>query len=79
VPQVLEHAQVRERKLLRRFEAVPGVDRAVQVARAGFRLADGDPGPLTPPPRLGEHTEEVLREIGCSAGEIARLRADGVI
>ncbi len=79
VPQVLEHAQVRERKLLRRFEDVPGVDRAVQVARAGFRLADGDPGPLAPPPRLGEHTEEVLREIGCSAGEIARLRADGVI
>ena len=79
LPQVLEHPQVRERQLLRRFEQVPGVDRGVQVVRAGFRLANGDPGPETPPPRLGEHTDEVLRQIGCSAGEIARLRADGVI
>ena len=79
VPQVLEQAQVRERRLVRRFEQVPGVERDVQVARAGFRLADGDPAPATPPPRLGEHTDEVLREIGCSAAEIARLRADGVV
>ena len=79
VPQVLEHAQVRERQVLRRFEQVPGVDRAVQVVRAGFRLADGDPGPEAPPPQLGEHTDDVLRQIGCSAEEIGRLRADGVI
>ena len=79
VPEVLEHAQVRERKLLRRFEQVAGVDREVQVTRAGFRLADGDPGPAAPPPRLGEHTDEVLRGIGCPDDEIARLRADGVI
>jgi crotonobetainyl-CoA:carnitine CoA-transferase CaiB-like acyl-CoA transferase len=79
VPEVLEHAQVRERKLLRRFEQVAGVGREVQVARAGFRLADGDPGPSVPPPRLGEHTDEVLRGIGCPDDEIARLRADGVI
>jgi crotonobetainyl-CoA:carnitine CoA-transferase CaiB-like acyl-CoA transferase len=79
VPEVLEQAQVRERKLLRRFEQVAGVGRDVQVPRAGFRLADGDPGPTSPPPRLGEHTDEVLREIGCSTEEIARLRADGAI
>lgn len=79
VPQVLEHPQVRHRQLLRQFKAVPGVERSVQVARAGFRLADGDPGPAAPPPSLGEDTDEVLREIGCSEEEIARLRADGTI
>jgi crotonobetainyl-CoA:carnitine CoA-transferase CaiB-like acyl-CoA transferase len=33
----------------------------------------------TPPPRLGEHTDEVLAELGLPATEIARLRATGAI
>ena len=33
-----------------------------------------------PPPRLGQHTEEILRErLGMSVADVARLRADGVI
>jgi len=39
-------------------------------ARAEHRL---------PPPLLGEHSEEVLREVGYSPEEIAELAADGVI
>jgi crotonobetainyl-CoA:carnitine CoA-transferase CaiB-like acyl-CoA transferase len=31
------------------------------------------------PPLLGEHTDEVLRELGLDAAEIATLRADAVI
>ena len=32
-----------------------------------------------PAPLLGQHTDAVLGEIGIAAGEIARLRANGVI
>ena len=31
------------------------------------------------PPLLGEHTEEVLHELGLDAAEIAALRRDGAI
>ncbi|MES2638179.1 MAG: CoA transferase [Myxococcota bacterium] len=34
---------------------------------------------LRPPPRLGEHTDEVLREAGLGTDEIGRLRERGVI
>ena len=30
-------------------------------------------------PSVGQHTEEVLREAGYSAGEIERMRAQGVL
>jgi formyl-CoA transferase/CoA:oxalate CoA-transferase len=38
------------------------------------------PGAVTaPPPVLGEHTDAVLRELGCSGAEIEALRAGGVV
>jgi crotonobetainyl-CoA:carnitine CoA-transferase CaiB-like acyl-CoA transferase len=32
-----------------------------------------------PPPKLGQHTDEVLSEIGYKAGEIKQMKADGVV
>src|SRR5207245_11164786 len=54
---------------------------------AGGVKAPGIPVPLsgTPgsvrryPPLLGEHTDEVLGEIGYSSEEIAKLRMDGAL
>jgi formyl-CoA transferase len=38
------------------------------------------PGSIrTPAPKLGEHTDEVLREIGFSAAEMEQLRKAGII
>jgi alpha-methylacyl-CoA racemase len=52
-----------------------------QLRRAGFPAQGTDPPDLTeaPAPELGEHTAAVLRETGYSGGEIADLRADGVV
>jgi crotonobetainyl-CoA:carnitine CoA-transferase CaiB-like acyl-CoA transferase len=49
------------------------------VPIAAFKFAEGGPSIETPPPRLGQHTEEVLMSIGYSHAEIAALRADGAI
>ena len=51
---------------------VPGV-------ASPIREAGKFPQTVTAPPRLGQHTDAVLGELGIVAEEIARLRAKGVI
>jgi CoA:oxalate CoA-transferase len=79
VPSVLEHAQIKERQLLRTFEQVPDVDRPVSVVRAGFRLASGDPAPAMPPPALGADTADILGELGFSKREVDELAYEKAI
>jgi crotonobetainyl-CoA:carnitine CoA-transferase CaiB-like acyl-CoA transferase len=51
----------------------------VRMLGVPVRLA-GTPGaPASPPPALGEHTDEVLAEAGVSPEEIARLRRTGAV
>jgi alpha-methylacyl-CoA racemase len=68
---------VREREMVVEIEQ-PGAERAVRLLGLPVKLArtPGDHARL-PGPALGEHTEQVLREAGYSAAEVAELIADG--
>ena len=47
----------------------------LQLVRSPVRLTGGRPGSRIPPPRLGEHAEAVLDELGYSADEVSTLLA----
>jgi crotonobetainyl-CoA:carnitine CoA-transferase CaiB-like acyl-CoA transferase len=51
---------------------VPYLGQPVTLSRTPSHVASH-------PPALGEHTAEILRELGCDAGEIERLSAQGIV
>lgn len=54
-------------------------DSGTRVVRAPVRFSDGSAPPRTDLPELGQHTEEVLLEVGYSWDEIGALAEEGVI
>ena len=75
----LEDPQLRARNVLHRHEKIDGIEGPVTVPLAAFKFAHGGPSIETPPPRLGQHTDEVLASLGYSSADIAALRAEGAI
>ncbi|HTB45467.1 MAG TPA: CaiB/BaiF CoA-transferase family protein [Acetobacteraceae bacterium] len=72
--------QIPSRGVLHRFDnGAPGVDGTFTVPLAAFKFAHDGPRIDTPPPMLGQHNDEVLRELGYSAADVAGFRAAGVI
>jgi CoA:oxalate CoA-transferase len=63
IPEVLDEPQVVGRNMTQRFDGVLPDGRALTVVRGGF-LVDGQaPLPASPPPRLGEHSDEIFATI----------------
>lgn len=78
VPEIVRQPHVAARGVVQRVR-VPALDREVEVVGAGFQLGGASVPIDGPPPTLGEHTEAVLRDIGCSPSDLEALRAEGVI
>ncbi len=76
---VTEDPQFATRAVFAPISAPSGPTREVRVVAAGHITNVDGPQVQRPPPRLGEHTDEVLRQIGYADARIATLRADGVI
>ncbi len=75
--EALQDPQIGHRAMLHRHDHVPGVEKPLTVPLAAFKFAHDGPSIERPPPRLGEHTDEVLASVGYSAAEIAALRKAG--
>jgi crotonobetainyl-CoA:carnitine CoA-transferase CaiB-like acyl-CoA transferase len=76
--QALDHPHIRATGFLQNVD-YPGLPNAAPVARAAVRLSQ-TPGEIaTRPPKLGEHTDLVLTDLGYDAAEIAALREKGVV
>ncbi len=78
IPEILASEQVRARGLVHALH-----DRAsgatLYAQGAGFKLNGVVPAPTEAPPRLGEHTDVLLREAGYDDAQIAELRRTAAV
>ncbi|GIX48319.1 MAG: hypothetical protein KatS3mg131_2530 [Candidatus Tectimicrobiota bacterium] len=51
----------------------------VRLLRFPLEFSTGRATVRRPPPLPGEHTDEILAELGLSEADVARLRAQGVV
>lgn len=79
VAQALSHPQIESRGMLATFGNAPGVGRDIRVVRTGFKLNGEAPAVNAAPPRLGEHSAQILAELDYAADEIASMKAERVI
>ena len=79
VPQALAHPQISKRGLIGSFDDPSGAGREIRFARPGIKLDGIQIETQSPPPRLGEHTERILKEIGFSECDIKALRKEKAV
>lgn len=78
VPEALNHPHLRSRGMIGHFEDVPDVG-AVEIFRPGFKMNGIAPQVDQRPPQLGEHSTEVLEDLGFNGVEIDELRREGTV
>ena len=77
IDQMVEEEQVAAREMIREMD-VPGLGR-IQVAGLPIKLSETPGRWDRHPPHLGEHTGEVLRQLGYGAEQVATLAARGTV
>jgi crotonobetainyl-CoA:carnitine CoA-transferase CaiB-like acyl-CoA transferase len=79
IDEAIASEQVASRRVLQEAEPLPETGAMLKTPVAAFSYAEGGPAVTRPAPRLGEHTAEVLTELGLSRKEVAALAEAGVV
>jgi formyl-CoA transferase len=77
IAQLLDHPHTKADKLIMQYDH-PAVGRLHCIGNPVTFVGE-ERAPGLPPPTLGQHTDDVLTELGLSAGSIAELRREEIV
>lgn len=77
IPEVVEHPQIRERNMVLEVED-PALGK-IRIPGVPIKMHETPGAVDKPAPLLGEHTDQVLKELGYSASAIKALHEKGVV
>lgn len=78
IPEVREHEQVQAMAFFKSF-GVPNLEKDVPIVDFPVSMSGSDVGQKKSAPLIGEHSDEVLIELGYETQQIEAFRASGVI
>ena len=79
LPEVAQDKQFQGRNAFVTLPSPIEPDSKITVAKAGYVTNEDGPEVISGPPKIGEHTNEILHSIGYTNQEIRNLRENGVI
>jgi crotonobetainyl-CoA:carnitine CoA-transferase CaiB-like acyl-CoA transferase len=76
ISEIVHHPQLAHREVLQHIDAPYG---ELTLVGSGFQLEHDGGGIDRPPPTIGEHSAEILAELGYGDDAVAALRDEGVV
>lgn len=78
IEESLRHEQITGRQVLQTIDS-PVLGKSLRLPVAAYSFTEDGPRLDSPPPELGQHTEEIMNELGYSPDELEKFRDSGVI
>ena len=79
LPEVAQDPQFKGRNAFVTLPSPTQSGEQITVAKAGYLTNEDGPEVVSGPPKIGQHTDEILYSIGYTNDEITKLRSNGVI
>mgnify|MGYP001433070252 FL=1 len=79
ISDVVQDPQFETREVFETMKSPLNTDETITVVKSGYKMNEDGPKVRFPAPHVGEHTDEILSNLGYDTKAIAQLRIEGIV